>query len=320
MSNKPQRAYCGSLFLSPSDYGLDDDSLEDSLSLHLGWLEDFVSDEPLRLHTRYAIAQIEQCPASQRLHAQWYAQLQKPMRGTGFLAAVPIFAGSHFEECRGTAEQNRAYCSKEDSKVFGPVEVGQLCEQGKRTDLDRFTAMVMEGASNAEIARAFPKTYLLHGGKVATLRAAIQTRPRDTAFQPRQWQQDLIDRIKMPADDRSIIWVLDSQGGRGKSRLAYHMYCEYGAQVLEGKVADMAFMVEEDTKVVIFDVSRAAAEHSEHLYSMAEKIKNKMVISTKYASCQKVFTHNVHVIFFANMHPKEGMWSQDRVTLINLDI
>lgn len=322
MANTTNRRYIGTLFLDLDDYNViaSNDPLQDSIDLHLTWLEDFANSAEVREHCRGAIATCEQCPDTGRIHIHWYAELKKPMRATGLCAAVPLFANSHWEVARGTSADCVAYCSKEDSKVFGPVTVGSFeTHQGHRSDLDAFTAMVMEGASDAEIARAYPKTYLLHGAKIAALRAAIKTRPGDAAFIPKQWQQDLINRVKGPADDRSIIWVLDSRGGQGKSRLARHLYCEHGACVLSGKVADMAYLYNGE-RIVIFDITRAAAEHSDHLYTMAEQIKNRMVISTKYMSCTKACDEDVHVIFFSNQRPKEGMWSDDRVTLINLDL
>ncbi len=67
-----------------------------------------------------------------------------------------------------------------------------------------------------------------------------------------------------------------------------------------------------------FDISRAAAEHSDHLYSMAEKLKNGFYLSTKYESVMKVF-RPPHVLFFSNFHPDENKWSRDRVQLWDLD-
>ncbi len=111
--------------------------------------------------------------------------------------------------------------------------------------------------------------------------------------------------------------MVDRKGGQGKSRLAFHLMCEFNAIVLEGRLADMCYAYDKQP-IAVFDVSRAAADHSEHLYSMAEKLKNGFFMSQKYETQMKVFKPP-HVIFFSNTIPDETKWSQDRVRLIDLD-
>ena len=96
-----------------------------------------------------------------------------------------------------------------------------------------------------------------------------------------------------------------------------HLICTRGAVQLEGKVADMAFMYNSEP-IVCFDVTRAQAEVSDHLYSFAEKLKNGSVISTKYETKAKHFAPP-HVVFFANKDCPAGVFSADRIELIDLD-
>lgn len=148
------------------------------------------------------------------------------------------------------------------------------------------------------------------------LEAALEEAPTDVHFHPRPWQATVLTLVSSPADDRSVIWVYDPEGKAGKSRLAYHLCCQHSAVILEGKLADMCYAYNKEP-IAVFDISRAAADHSDHLYSMAEKLKNGFFLSTKYESRTKYFKPP-HVVFFANKKPDEGKWSKDRVKLIDL--
>lgn len=317
---KPFRRLCWTKNFNVDDFPIDIDiTSEDEARMHLA--HDFISNfETAFASTRYSIAQVERGEESGRIHIQGYSEWATPIRLITVLTRIPCLLGSHFELPNGNRTQCRDYCRKARTQVSEPVEVGDWDAggQGHRSDMDGLLEAVREGKSDHDIAMEYPKGFLLYGQKIQQLRAALKEKPSDSAFQPKPWQQELIDRIKAPADDRTIIWVLDSRGGQGKSRLARHLYCEYGACLLSGRLADMAYMYQGE-RVVVFDITRAAAEHSDHLYSMAEAIKNRTVISTKYMSTTKYCTEDVHVIFFSNSRPQEGKWSEDRVTLINLD-
>lgn len=137
-------------------------------------------------------------------------------------------------------------------------------------------------------------------------------------FVPRTWQSKLLDLLSEPPNRRTIIWVMDTVGGMGKSMLAEYLCTQKEGQVLTGKVNDMAQMLNEDKKIFIFDITRAMADKSDHLYTMAETIKNGRVISTKYQGATKTFPYP-HVVFFANCMYDATKWSADRIKLINLD-
>lgn len=293
---------------------------EDEARMHLAL--DFLNDFPVNFaSTRYSIAQAERGADTRRIHIQGYSEFDKSMRITSVKNSIPCLGGAHIEAARGSREQCRDYCRKADTQVSEPVEVGHFNAggQGHRSDLDGLVEAVQQGKSDHEIASEYPKAFMLHGQKIAPLRQALKKPRRDTAFVPRPWQKELMERLEEEADDRTILWVLDSQGGKGKSRLAKHLVCEHGATALTGKLNDMTFLYNEE-RIVIFDISRSAAEHSDHLYTMAEHLKDGMIISNKYISIRKMPEHNVHVVFFANQRPAEGKWSEDRVTIINLDI
>lgn len=144
----------------------------------------------------------------------------------------------------------------------------------------------------------------------------IEAPPRDEDFAPRPWQSRVLAYLERPANDRKIIWVYDSEGKAGKSRLARHLIMEHNAVQLEGRVQDMAFMYNKEP-IVVIDITRAQAEHSNHLYSFAEKLKNGVLVSTKYECVQKLFKPP-HVVFFSNSEPDMQLWTSDRLQLLDL--
>lgn len=110
---------------------------------------------------RYLVYQWEECPETKKNHWQGYAEFSAPVR----LSAAKKELGltkAHLEKRRGTREQARDYCMKEDSRLDGPYEEGTWSSggQGKRNDVERVADMVKQGASEKDIAEEHPTTYM----------------------------------------------------------------------------------------------------------------------------------------------------------------
>lgn len=314
------RRYCFTRHVTDDDvasYGFADNELCHGM-VAVQWILDWphhFTGTPVR----YAIGQAEQCPTTGKLHIQGYCELLKPMRFTGLQASVALLAGAHMEASRGTREQNIAYCSKEESRYFGPAEFGDSgITQGHRSDLDAVGELVRNGATIREVATEFPATYIKFSRGIQDLRNALQSGPSaEEGFKPRPWQRAILEQLAEPADDRHIIWVRDSKGGQGKSRLVNHLCRNHEATSLSGQLRDMQFSYSKEP-IVCFDISRAEVEHTDHCYSMAEQLKNGRINSGKYMPEVKWFDPP-HVIFFSNSLPKQGKWSEDRVKIFDLD-
>lgn len=264
---------------------------------------------------RYVSWQAERGEQGTR-HLQIYIELDRSVRGSHLQRFWP---GCHYEARRGTREQARDYTRKADSREDGPWERGVFDQggQGRRNDLaDAVHVLRTEGM--AGVIAQHPTAFVKFGRGLRELARELEERPTDADFEPRYWQQEILSFVtNVDADDRTIFWVTDTRGNTGKSRLARHLVLEHGAVQLEGKIADMAYQYNKEP-IVIFDITRAAAEHCAHLYSFAEKLKNGMLNSTKYESCLKVFSPP-HVIFFANFSWDREKWSEDRVIEVDLN-
>lgn len=107
-------------------------------------------------------------------------------------------------------------------------------------------------------------------------------------------------------------------GGAGKSRVNRFLCAEMDAVSLSGKMADMAYMYKHGfNKIAVFDISRAQADYSDHVYSMAEQLKNGMVCTTKYTSASLMF-RPPHVVIFSNRTWDREKLSHDRVVEMDL--
>lgn len=263
---------------------------------------------PLVPDERYVVWQGEQGDAGND-HLQIYIELTRTVR---FTHITKVWPGCHVEKRRGTREQARDYCRKEDSRTAGPYERGEWASggAGTRNDLAEACALLKEGGIK-RVAEEAPTAFVKFHRGFRELARELEELPGDADFVPRYWQQALLDQLSLDADDRTIHWVTDTQGGKGKSRLGKHLVLEHNAIQLSGRIQDMAYMYSKQP-IVIFDVTRAAADHSDHLYSFAEQLKNGIVVCTKYESRQVIFKPP-HVIFFANFSYDREKWSTDRV-------
>lgn len=100
----------------------------------------------------------------------------------------------HIERARGTPEQNRAYCTKDNDFT----EFGTIPEQGRRTDLEDAARLLRDTGRLDEVADHFPSTYIRYE---RGLRAFGQRTIKHRSTKP--W----------------VCWVM-GQPGAGKSRLA----------------------------------------------------------------------------------------------------
>lgn len=108
---------------------------------------------------QYLVYQREKCPQTGNLHWQCYMQLLKKQR---FTAVKKMFTSQpHIEASRGSPEENRAYCTKTDTRVDGPYEFGIMTPgQGSRTDLYAVAKKVATGTPVSEIALESPDLYV----------------------------------------------------------------------------------------------------------------------------------------------------------------
>lgn len=134
----------------------------------------------------------------------------------------------------------------------------------------------------------------------------------------KEWQLEINSLIEEEADDRTINWYYDFEGGQGKTTWCKGLCIERPNEVLylSGKGTDVKYGVktfidneENDLKVCIFDFTRTTENYIS--YEALEAIKNGLFYNSKYESEMVVF-NAPHVIVFANFEPDVNKLSKDR--------
>lgn len=134
------------------------------------------------------------------------------------------------------------------------------------------------------------------------------------------WQQNILDTLALVPDSRTVHWVTDKEGNKGKSFLAKYIVMKYNAIICSGKSNDINNQVntwlesnpDSDPTVVILDIPRSSLGYIN--YTSLENLKNGMLYSGKYEGGICLFDHP-HVIVFANEEPNCDEMSADRWSL-----
>jgi len=118
------------------------------------------------------IAQVELAPTTMLKHIQGYCELSKKLRLTGLKALLPR---AHWEPRRGTREEARNYCRKEESRQEGPFEWGTWTGEPAKSSLTELMKRLREGATNLQLLDEFPTLYLMYATRIAQVRLTMET-------------------------------------------------------------------------------------------------------------------------------------------------
>ena len=126
---------------------------------------------------KYIVYQLEKGEKGTQ-HIQGYIYFNKPVRFSAVKKLtfkttegeeVKAFQQAHIEKARGTAEQNKAYCTKAEGRLEGPWEIGNIPKQGARTDLHEAAEELMRSGDIRAIDSAVFLKYASGCLKLAAL-------------------------------------------------------------------------------------------------------------------------------------------------------
>ncbi len=144
----------------------------------------------------------------------------------------PFGKRCHFENARGTDEQNKEYCEKE----------GVYIATGSPGERDRFKAVYETAKLSIEDAVAMDFEFgIKHYAQLRAIHEAAKTQTIQFDAVLRPWQEKVIDMLKAQSD-RQILFVVDEVGGAGKSLLTKWIMSNMDSWACNGKLVLILFL------------------------------------------------------------------------------
>lgn len=219
---------------------------------------------------RFMIWQHERAPSTGTLHIQGYVEFNSPVRYTHLTKKWP---GAHIECAKGDAKDNIAYCSKSESKIAGPWQIGEVTTQGQRSDLSEIADM-LKISSVAEVARTFPEQFIKYHNGIQKLKSFYNEK--------RTW--------------KTIAEYHYGPTGCGKSKQAYERYPNAYYKPADNKWWDGY----EGEEVVIIDDWRGEIDAA-YLLNLLDRYPMKIEMkgsSTEFVSKRVIITSNRKFDFY----------------------
>lgn len=197
----------------------------------------------------------------------------------------------------------------------GYVEFKEKCRPVAKIQNTKFH---WEKCRNIEASKAYCSKSDTRIGKVYTNIAIKREDPRLEKFEMRNWQKMLHDMLIEDPDDRTIIWIVDKLGNKGKSLFSKWMNWKYEdvCSMTMNKSADMLTLVEEHYKTYLIDLPRSY-DTQYTPYNAIEQIKNGFVTEGKLKKqARRLIFAPPHVVIFSNSEPDQSKMSGDRWKII----
>lgn len=265
----------------------------------------------------FIAGQVEKAPTTGKEHFQGYFELDAKKSLSAVVKAFKVHGLTpHIEACRGSQADNIKYVSKSDTGVDGTfVRLGSPMDEEEKVDVwKQLAADITSGkyATFRALVAAEPALVGRYTKGVQTLWAELRPGYKFDLLEMYggilPWQAEVIALLTGPVDPRAVIWLTDTVGNVGKSKLILHMAGQHGFLSLKnGKNVDLSHVW--NGEHVTFDFSRAESECIN--YGEMESIKNGSVFSPKYDSCVKTYPQP-HVLVCSNFEPDYEKFSDDR--------
>lgn len=250
-------------------------------------------------------------------HIQGYVHLRKeyhPSQTCGLQFWKNLLPGGkrmHFENARGKDSHQYIYCTKE-----GPfIEFGTIKDTEKGQD---FAGAIEAAKQDMDICeKEYPELYLKYHFQLEKIHQKAQNqKPESNITELRSWQHQVIDLLKKQ-NDRQILFVVDEEGGKGKSTLCKHLLQNENTWACQGgKVADLMHAYNTKAEYAIFDMARCN-NPDYYPWNFMENLKSGWYTSTKYNGGMKCFKPP-KIAVFLNEEPPRNKLSNDRYQIFRI--
>lgn len=262
------------------------------------------------------------------LHFQGYLELRSPQRLSAIRKLGGDWARAHYETRQGARDQAVRYCTEKswndkdkgrqaDPEWWPNREFFHTGKQGRRGDLTEVSELIKAGATKRSIAEKCTEAYIkYHRGierAIGILEAPAVWTPFPHAL--KEWQQCVLDSLKLPVHPRRIYWFFESKGGVGKSTFALWLGSSYDCYYTTGGKHDRIYHAYEGQSIVVFDFARTVEEAIP--YGVLENLKNG-VAPRMYGEKTFFRKEKPHMFVFANFRPDSGKVSEDRFNIVDI--
>lgn len=227
---------------------------------------------------------------------------------------------------KGSHQQAKDYCSKEETRVSGPNFFGNDDSvpkfQGQRTDHNQIIQDIKNGKSDKFLMENY-QSYLRYFNHYKMLQRIYKQEEENEKFKENvvkyenlyPWQKFVLKKLETQPREQ-ILWITDTVGLKGKTELAKYLRFNLGAFYTTGGLFKDVNYEYDFQKIIVFDFTRHFNKEMVN-YGLMEQFKNGIIKSSKYESCEKT-AFNIKVIVFSNSAPDYNQMSDGRIVEINL--
>ena len=283
---------------------------------------------------RFASGQLEVAPETTRLHWQCACGFEQPVRGAHVVKifaelCAHVAAGApalkpHVEPMVGTPAQAREYALKPETRYVvegaplsfdhGGAIAAAILKAGSRTDLDyRGAAASYLAGGDAALAESHPALFVKHHEGIVALALASEPRVQLDLLAGKalhRWQAEAKLLLAHAADSRSVHFLIDPEGGAGKSSFSAQTYYDAPTSVVQlpwgAAQRDFVALFTRKTDAVCVNLPRGAprdhgfARQWAALLADVEKLKDRVLFVSKYQSRMLLLERSPHVLIFTN--------------------
>lgn len=164
---------------------------------------------------KYMIFGEEVAPTTGCAHLQGYVEFAslKTLRQCKEIIGDRV----HLEKSRGTAKENKVYCSK-GSNIW---EVGTISGQGSRNDIKKIQEMIESGATDREIASEYFGTWTRMRGAIQEYRRLYFTKTVTANYSLESFPAQWLREVEEQEVKSLILW---GRSGIGKTEFAKALF------------------------------------------------------------------------------------------------